>query len=111
MSTKEINQLELDFLFRLDFRLNVTPTTFSCYCDHLDHERMLSLQFAKFRPMNSCLSYEVSSSPPLKSVAACAEKKALYDMDTDTCESHTPSRDSESYGRLGLAISPTSVVH
>ena len=110
MSIKEMNLLELDFLFRLDFRLHVTPVTFSSCCDHLDHERMLSLLFAKHRPVPFCPSVEVSISPPIKVVAECAERKAVSDMETDSCESHTPPRDSESYGRLGLAITSTSVV-
>ncbi|XP_023548896.1 cyclin-U4-1-like [Cucurbita pepo subsp. pepo] len=43
ISTKEINFLEVDFLFGLGFHLNVTPNTFHTYCSCL-HKEMLLLK-------------------------------------------------------------------
>lgn len=36
----EMNGLELEFLFALRFRLNVTPDTFASYCAALEGEMM-----------------------------------------------------------------------
>ncbi|KAH6813080.1 cyclin p4 [Perilla frutescens var. frutescens] len=41
ISTREINFLEVDFLFGLGFHLNVTPSTFQSYCSYLQKEMML----------------------------------------------------------------------
>ncbi|GLT51540.1 hypothetical protein SLA2020_249430 [Shorea laevis] len=41
ISTKEMNFLEVDFLFALGFELNVTPNTFHTYCSYLQREMML----------------------------------------------------------------------
>ncbi|KAK2653335.1 hypothetical protein Ddye_013191 [Dipteronia dyeriana] len=41
ISTAEMNLLEVDFLFGLGFQLNVTPTTYSTYCSHLQREMFL----------------------------------------------------------------------
>ncbi|KAI9381481.1 hypothetical protein POPTR_015G112140v4 [Populus trichocarpa] len=38
ISTREMNLLEVDFLFGLGFQLNVTPTTFHLYCSYLQRE-------------------------------------------------------------------------
>lgn len=38
VTTLEMNRLELDFLFRLDFRLQVTVSVFESYCSHLERE-------------------------------------------------------------------------
>ncbi|KAH7280843.1 hypothetical protein KP509_36G016500 [Ceratopteris richardii] len=40
----ELNALEIDFLFRLDFRLQVTSNMFEGYCSHLEKEMMLAGQ-------------------------------------------------------------------
>ncbi|KAL3570197.1 hypothetical protein D5086_027446 [Populus alba] len=42
ISTREMNVLEVDFLFGLGFQLNVTPATFHLYCSHL--QRDMSIQ-------------------------------------------------------------------
>uniref|UniRef100_A0A6M2EN77 Cyclin n=1 Tax=Populus davidiana TaxID=266767 RepID=A0A6M2EN77_9ROSI len=42
ISTREMNLLEVDFLFGLGFQLNVTPTTFHLYCSYL--QRDMSIQ-------------------------------------------------------------------
>ena len=41
ISTREMNFLEVDFLFGLSFHLNVTPATFQAYCVHLQREMLL----------------------------------------------------------------------
>lgn len=51
ISIAELNKLELDLLFRLDFRVQVTLHTFESYCTHLERE-LLSL---KNRPIHRCL--------------------------------------------------------
>ncbi|KAH7440480.1 hypothetical protein KP509_04G109700 [Ceratopteris richardii] len=38
VSIEELNRMELELLFRLDFRLCVTTHTFNSYCVHLEHE-------------------------------------------------------------------------
>ncbi|KAJ6869427.1 cyclin-U4-1 [Populus alba x Populus x berolinensis] len=38
ISTREMNLLEVDFLFGLGFQLNVTPATFHLYCAYLQRE-------------------------------------------------------------------------
>ncbi|MCO5580778.1 hypothetical protein L7F22_034649 [Adiantum nelumboides] len=38
VSTQEMNRLELEFLFRLGFRLHVTLQVFDSYCSHLERE-------------------------------------------------------------------------
>lgn len=44
ISNLELNSLEIDFLFRLDFRLQVTSNMFEGYCTHLEREMMLAGQ-------------------------------------------------------------------
>lgn len=41
ISTKEMNLLEVDFLFGVGFQLNVSPTTFDSYCCHIRKEMLL----------------------------------------------------------------------
>lgn len=36
----ELNRLELEFLFRLDFRLTVTTSVFESYCSYFEKEVM-----------------------------------------------------------------------
>ncbi|KAJ3680548.1 hypothetical protein LUZ60_016826 [Juncus effusus] len=38
LSTEELNGLEIDFLFLMGFRLNVSPSVFESYCSHLERE-------------------------------------------------------------------------
>lgn len=42
ISTVELNSLEMDFLFRLDFRLQVTASMFEGYCTQLEREMLLA---------------------------------------------------------------------
>ncbi|KAL6495331.1 Cyclin-U4-1 [Orobanche gracilis] len=41
ISTKEMNFLEVDFLFGLGFHLNVSPSTFHTYCCYLQREMIM----------------------------------------------------------------------
>ncbi|KAL6569270.1 Cyclin-U4-1 [Orobanche minor] len=41
ISTKEMNFLEVEFLFGLGFHLNVTPSTFHTYCSYLQREMIM----------------------------------------------------------------------
>ncbi|KAJ4800228.1 Cyclin-U2-1 [Rhynchospora pubera] len=38
LSTAELNSLEMNFLFLMGFRLNVSPSIFESYCSHLERE-------------------------------------------------------------------------
>ncbi|KAJ3706714.1 hypothetical protein LUZ61_010419 [Rhynchospora tenuis] len=38
LSTEELNSLEMNFLFLMGFRLNVSPSIFESYCSHLERE-------------------------------------------------------------------------
>eukprot|EP01018_Ginkgo_biloba_P014554 Gb_17248 [translate_table: standard] len=42
ITTKHINSLEIEFLFMLDFRLQVTVSVFESYCAHLEREVALA---------------------------------------------------------------------
>ena len=44
ISNAELNNLELDLLFHLDFRLQVTGHMFEGYCTHLEREMILAEQ-------------------------------------------------------------------
>uniref|UniRef100_A0A0D6R3S0 Cyclin n=1 Tax=Araucaria cunninghamii TaxID=56994 RepID=A0A0D6R3S0_ARACU len=51
ISTVEMNRLELEFLFRVGFRLQVTVSAFENYCLHLQREMVLSHGFQVERPI------------------------------------------------------------
>lgn len=38
MTTKEVNKLELDFLFMMGFKLHVNVSVYQSYCSHLERE-------------------------------------------------------------------------
>ncbi|EXB38377.1 hypothetical protein L484_008035 [Morus notabilis] len=73
INTREMNFLEVDFLFGLGFHLNVSPTTFQTYCCYLQREMLLmqppldhaaadsSLSFGKSLNLHLCFSDEESS--------------------------------------------------
>lgn len=58
ISNRELNNLEVDFLFRLDFRLQVTSNVFESYCTHLEREMILTGQHIH-RPLSKTV--DVSS--------------------------------------------------
>ncbi|WOK95993.1 cyclin-P3-1 [Canna indica] len=51
ISTKEMNRLEINFLFSLDFRLQVNVDTFTTYCSLLEKEAKI---FRVDRPVKTC---------------------------------------------------------
>ncbi|KZV13839.1 Cyclin p4,1, partial [Dorcoceras hygrometricum] len=64
ISTREMNFLEVDFLFGLGFHLNVTPSTFHTYYSYLQKEMMLHPHCVTARSSKIFLSsnYEDESS-------------------------------------------------
>ncbi|XP_075519265.1 cyclin-U4-1-like [Primulina tabacum] len=63
ISTREMNFLEVDFLFGLGFHLNVTPSTFHTYYSYLQKERMLHPHIsAKSSKIFLSFNYEDESS-------------------------------------------------
>ncbi|XP_073147680.1 cyclin-U4-1 [Henckelia pumila] len=63
ISTREMNFLEVDFLFGLGFHLNVTPSTFHTYYSYLQKEMMLHPHIdAKSSKYFSTFDYEDESS-------------------------------------------------
>ncbi|GMI73822.1 cyclin p1;1 [Hibiscus trionum] len=67
VSTAELNSLEMNFLFSLDFRLKVTVNTFQRYCSQLQKEYSDVHQIE--RPMRAC---GINDSWPSKSDTQCA---------------------------------------
>ncbi|GAV73381.1 Cyclin domain-containing protein [Cephalotus follicularis] len=57
ISITEMNLLELDFLFGMRFKLNVTPDTFYTYCSYLQREMLL-----QFHPQIADSSLNMGSS-------------------------------------------------
>lgn len=51
VSTLEINRLELEFLFNLDFKLQVTVDVFEGYCLQLEREVVISGSYQVERPL------------------------------------------------------------
>ncbi|XP_014516152.1 cyclin-U4-1 [Vigna radiata var. radiata] len=64
ISKREMNVLELDFLFGLGFHMNVSPGSFEAYCVHLQREMVLMqpLSFAgKSLKTHLCFNEDESS--------------------------------------------------
>ncbi|KAL3647539.1 Cyclin-U4-1 [Castilleja foliolosa] len=53
ISTREMNLLEVDFLFGLSFQLNVSTSTFHYYCNYLQKEMQLEYPRIYATPSNS----------------------------------------------------------
>ncbi|KAG2669144.1 hypothetical protein I3760_14G021100 [Carya illinoinensis] len=77
ISTTEMNFLEVDFLFGLGFRLNVTPTTFHTYCSYLQKEMLMQQP-----PLNPAAESSLNLGRSLK-VHLC-----LINHDQDEVPSH-----------------------
>lgn len=56
ISTMEMNYMEREFLFGLNFRLNVTPTEYHSYCTYLQREMCLDYPVILLRSQCSSLS-------------------------------------------------------
>lgn len=67
VSTNELNKLEMNFLFEIDFRLQVSVDTFEKSCVQLEMEAAETLQIE--RPMQACRIKESWSN---KDDSACA---------------------------------------
>ncbi|PIN22794.1 Cyclin [Handroanthus impetiginosus] len=76
ISTREINFLEVDFLFGLGFHLNVTPTTFHTYCSYLQSEMLL------YPHLN------ISQEPSLLYTAGRSSELHLYLIEEDSSHQH-----------------------
>ncbi len=81
VSVVELNRLELEFLFRLDFRLSVTTSVFESYCSHLEKEVLAigkkSECSERSLPTFGSVSTEVMASFHKKRVAAATDKPQL----------------------------------
>lgn len=67
VSTSELNRMEMNFLFSIDFRLQVSVETFGRYCLQLEMESAEAPQIE--RPMQACRIKESWSN---KDDSACA---------------------------------------
>ncbi|KAK4357380.1 hypothetical protein RND71_022990 [Anisodus tanguticus] len=68
VTTKELNKLEMKFLFGLDFRLHVSVQTFGSYCSLLEKEGTVGLQIE--RSIQAC---RISESWSNKDDSTCAQ--------------------------------------
>ena len=94
-----MNRLELEFLFRLDFRLNVTPSTFTAYCTYLENERQLALPFLEHPPqlmLSAGHGAGLQNQKPVESSGDSATS-SLVDTLPAVFGVHTPPRDFENY--------------
>eukprot|EP00897_Mesotaenium_endlicherianum_P008322 jgi/Mesen1/7518/ME000039S06738 len=87
VTTGEMNRLELEFLFRLDFRLHVTTADFGAYCAHLEHQLRLSQVAAMERPM-----------PALREVAEEGEEEQHSFHKGQTGGGATPTQKGQPHG-------------
>lgn len=58
ITTREMNTLEWEFLFLLDFRLQVTVSVFESYCSHLEREVALGGGYQIERALRSICSLD-----------------------------------------------------
>lgn len=61
ISTSEMNHIEREFLFGLNFRLNVTPTVYHSYCTYLQREMCLDYPVVLLRSQCSLSEIDESS--------------------------------------------------
>lgn len=131
VTTAEMNRLELEVLFRVDFRLHVTSAVFYSYCSHLQEElqyRQVSywlapppLRQVDDPQQHACFAeVSVSSNQPTGQqgglapahVAAASKKTKFWSpmsdsapMEIQSYDITTPPRDLEPYNRAGRADS------
>eukprot|EP00252_Welwitschia_mirabilis_P026520 TRINITY_DN8731_c0_g1_i1.p1 TRINITY_DN8731_c0_g1~~TRINITY_DN8731_c0_g1_i1.p1 ORF type:complete len:270 (+),score=34.18 TRINITY_DN8731_c0_g1_i1:79-810(+) len=75
ISTSEMNQLELEFLFRIGFKLNVTLAAFESYCLHLQRE-VLVLEVE--RPLVPCFIAGTRTKPQKRHHQPANQSKTMY---------------------------------
>eukprot|EP00897_Mesotaenium_endlicherianum_P004015 jgi/Mesen1/3641/ME000020S03169 len=107
VTTGEMNRLELEFLFRLDFRLHVTTANFGTYCAHLEHQLRLSQVAAVERPLpvlRRVESFPAESGMQKRQALSTSElPHAGRDVHMyNAFDVHTPPREAEFYGPPGL---------
>ena len=61
ITTQEMNKLELDFLFLVNFRLQVTVSVFESYCSHLEREVALGGGYQIEKTLKSICSLDGES--------------------------------------------------
>lgn len=89
VTTGEMNRLELEFLFRIDFRLNVTSEEFTKYCQLMEGElwRMQAPSMPHGHPRGSCMA---------KVHGSCACEAIPMETEVgDDCTVTTPPRENE----------------
>lgn len=94
VTTGEMNRLELEFLFRIDFRLNVTSEEFTKYCQLMEGElwRMQAPQL----PEGHSSTHRTSCSVKAHRGTNCMCESAPMDTEvSDDCTVTTPPRESE----------------
>lgn len=95
VTTSEMNRLELEFLFRIDFRLNVTTDVFFNYCKFLEGELWRISRFSSTAKTFG----QYGASPP----EVCHEQSTLTEesspMETESEDTaiRTPPRETEYY--------------
>lgn len=67
ISTQEMNRLEWDYLFLLDFRLHVTVSVFESYCSHLEREVALGGGYQIEKALQAICSLDGESNVQRKS--------------------------------------------
>eukprot|EP00250_Pteridium_aquilinum_P011618 c20197_g1_i1 orf=448-1200(-) len=101
ISNAELNNLEVDFLFRLDFRLQVTSNMFEGYCTHLEREMMLAGQHIE-RPLSKTVDvWSEEKTHEKQRLAEDVNRKLRLMMN----QSAVPSASSKNLQGL---VSPTS---
>ena len=91
ISNGELNSLELDFLFRLDFRLHVTSNMFEGYCTYLERELVLTE-----RPIQRSLATNVNENhnhdkqPMVEDTLKTL--RLVIDRTKDVGTSHSPTK-------------------
>ncbi|CAA0820341.1 Cyclin-U4-1 [Striga hermonthica] len=100
MSTREMNILEVDFLFGLGFHLNVTPSTFHSYCSHLQKEMMMMMMMQPQPQLNisedpACFLYFPSSSLSSSSSSSSSSSKNLIHLCFNEDESSSPHQQQQ----------------
>lgn len=109
VTTSEMNRLELEFLFRLDFKLHVTPSLFGNYCTHLERELALSevQRPRKLVRMTGSVPFSVQT----EKIYDCTSRDQYsVDSSMDVYEVQTPPRDAEPYGRPHMFEDPSPMV-
>lgn len=103
ISNVELNSLEVDFLFRLDFRLQVTSNMFEGYCTHLEREMVLAGQrIERTRPNTDDLSSQHQNNEKQKTLEDAHRKLRLVVNHSDVSTANVKT--------MKALVSPTSTL-